>query len=128
MKVEVSDWFKYEQYPELKTGFKIKLADFIKHVTDFGLENLEGRNKSSDDVDTDNHNFVNDVKFAQDKKLWHYHIGIPSYDKTNGVGDYTSDYIIHYQKFDSYINIVHIDNHPFKFPEKHMFEKLRYEI
>lgn len=48
----------------------------MAHVRDFGLHDLVGRNKSSDNVPTDDPNWTAKVKYAQEHNLWHYHIGI----------------------------------------------------
>lgn len=37
-----------------------------------------------------------DKKFAQNKHLWHYHIGIPYYKKRHSKFK-TSDYVLHFQ-------------------------------
>lgn len=82
MIVIFSDWFKYEQYPHLNIGFKLKLNEFREAVLNDDMSVLKGRNKSSDDVDFDNNNFINDIKFAQQYNLWHYHLGIPKYEQS----------------------------------------------
>ncbi|WP_460036513.1 hypothetical protein [Mannheimia haemolytica] len=46
------------------------------------------------------------VAKAQKYSLWHYHIGIPEYDTSQGFGNYTSEYILHYVKGENFIQIV----------------------
>lgn len=58
---------------------RVKIAEFIFHVKTYGFDGLIGRNKSSDDVPTDDPNWLYKVKYVQTYRLWHYHIGIPSY-------------------------------------------------
>lgn len=108
---------RFKNYPE--TDRKI-IQDFIEHYEEHGFKGLPGRRKSSDDVDKDDRDFVRKVKYALDNKLYHYHIGIPEYDKTNARGDWTSEYIIHYQDISSYeIKILDYDRHPpFYLPKK----------
>lgn len=99
-----------------------KIFAFVKHVREFGLENLEGRNKPSSNVDTNDPNFLNKVRYATDNKLYHYHIGIPNYT-LSPKGDKTSKYVLHYVLVDvNTIKIVDMSEHPpFKMPsEKHL--------
>lgn len=94
-----------------------RIADFIEHVQLYGLTQLEGRNKKSDDVPKDNPNWLTKVKFAQQYDLWHYHIGIPNYDSGTAFGDRTSAYLLHYMLYDDRIKIVDFSDHPpFKLP------------
>lgn len=80
---------------------------------------MPGRNKNSDAVNKNNPNHDADVKFAHDNKLWHYHIGIKTYNTRNGYGKYTSEFVIHYQRFSDSVRIVKMDNHsPFALPRQ----------
>lgn len=90
---------------------KLVIANFIYHVQKFGFDGLKGRNKSSDDVPKDNPNWAKEVKHAQTHKLWHYHIGIPSYTQSDK-GDFTSEYILHYILEQDFIVIVDMSSHP----------------
>ncbi|EIC4352181.1 hypothetical protein LJS80_001116 [Salmonella enterica] len=74
-----------------------KIFSFIRHVQSKGLDGLEGRNKNSDNVPTDDPDFIAKVKIALEHKLWHYHIGITSYNRNKPYGDRTSEYILHYK-------------------------------
>ena len=67
-------WLK--NYPKAD---QMKIGLFVEHVKQFGLNNLQGRNKSSDNVPTDDLNWLQKVKYTQAYRLWHYHIGIPDY-------------------------------------------------
>lgn len=89
---------------------RIKIAQFIHHVEQHGLKGLQGRNKSSvpDNVHTKKERI--NYTYAQKHCLWHYHIGIPCYVGEHG--DMTSEYILHYQRFDENIVIVDLSTHP----------------
>jgi len=89
-----------------------KINEFVKHLSVHGFENLPGRNKPSDNVPTDDHEFIEKVKYAQDNNLHHYHIGIPHFDQSGEHGDWTSEYILHYMHLDSSIKIVDMGSHP----------------
>ncbi|PHM70397.1 hypothetical protein [Xenorhabdus kozodoii] len=98
---------------------KKKILAFIKHTQQNGLRELEGRNKSSDDVDKDDPFFPTKVKFAQQHKLWHYHIGVVEYDLSKPFGDRTSEYVLHYinQLVPDELKVVDFSGHPpFKMP------------
>ncbi len=58
------------------------IAEFIDHLKQYGFTGLEGRNKSSDEVPTDDPQWREKVAYAQQHNLWHYHIGIPNYQIT----------------------------------------------
>lgn len=51
-----------------------------------------------------------DFEYAQKYCLWHYHIGVPHY--VGEFGDMTSEYILHYQRFDDRIVLLDITAHP----------------
>ncbi len=88
-------------------------ADYLKQ---HGFTGLEGRNKPSHDVPTDDPDWREKVAYAQQHNLWHYHIGIPDYQIT-GRGDKVSEYILHYIKGDGWIKIVDFNRHPpFRLP------------
>lgn len=57
-----------------------KIRQFVDDVENNGLVNLQGRNKSSDNVPKDHPNFAQKVAYAKQHSLWHYHIGIPHYE------------------------------------------------
>ncbi len=91
----------YQNFPK---GDRQIINSFISHLVTQGFEGLEGRNKSSDNVPTDDPNFADKVAYAQQHNLWHYHIGIPCYE-TGNKGDKVSEYILHYVKGDNSIKI-----------------------
>lgn len=64
---------------------QLKILAFVRHVQAYGLMDLVGRNKSSDDVPRSNPNWLERVKYAQEHQLWHYHIGIPEYYGEDGI-------------------------------------------
>lgn len=90
---------------------QLKINAFVEHVKAHGLTNLHGRNKNSDNVPTDDPNWLTKVRYAQAHKLWHYHIGMPSYETATN-GEQVSEYILHYQRFDDEICIVAMTSHP----------------
>lgn len=90
---------------------QLKIRQFEKHVKQFGLTNLKGRNKSSDNVPTEDPNWRDKVAYAQKYQLWHYHIGIPDYSLANN-GDLVSEYLLHYILGDDFIKIVDLSPHP----------------
>ncbi|QIW16085.1 hypothetical protein A4G20_06945 [Pasteurellaceae bacterium RH1A] len=101
----------------------LKIWQFKEHLETYGFEHLAGRNKPSDEVPKDDPYWSKKVAIAQQYHLWHYHIGIPGYDKSKGFGNYTSEYILHYIKGDGFIKIVDFTAHPpFKLPSERYLE------
>lgn len=96
------------------------IGRFVLHLNSYGFEGLEGRNKPSDNVPFNDPDYVAKSEYAKEYNLWHYHIGIPHYDKSKPFGDRTSEYVLHYRKVDSTtIKIVDLSSHPpFKLPSK----------
>jgi len=106
-----------------------KVAEFIFYVEQHGLTGLPGRNKKSDHVPPPPPNHDALVEYAQRYKLWHYHAGFPSYRTDHGLGNYTSEGVIHYQRFPDRIRLVSITNHrSFRLSKENTFERLFYEI
>ena len=111
--------FLREDYPKLPSAeqkiISQFIADYCKHG--FTVPPLCGRNKSSADVPDDNKR-----NFALKYGLWHYHIGIPSYEMGNRLGDWTSVKIVNYMNRDATrdkkgkckanIKLVSIASHP----------------
>ncbi len=90
-----------------------KVAAFLTHLEIKGFLGLQGRNKKSNNPETDDLDFHQKATFAIEHKLLHYHIGIPEY-KQSPHGDLTSEYVIHYS-FDEakgYVDVICIDYHP----------------
>ncbi len=113
---------KFEEY--LKENFNDEdlevIGQFVYHVEHYGLEGLKGRNKKSDDIDTNDPNWLKKVRFVNHYNLWHYHIGINEtwygYSESSK-GDFTSEYVIHYMKEKDCIVLVYMSSHPpFKLP------------
>lgn len=88
-----------------------------------GFTNLEGRNKFSDDVSTDDPDFIAKVTFVNEHCLWHYHVGIHEYDPDTVHGDRTSMFVLHYKRNDpANISVNHLSPHPpFTLPTLEMF-------
>lgn len=110
MKVVFGETF-YQHFKNFPKSDQIKIMQFVDNVETYGLENLTGRNKSSDNVPTDDPNWLTKVRYAQQYKLWHYHIGIPNYETATN-GEQVSEYILHYQRFDNEIRLVSMSYHP----------------
>ena len=121
--VQISNYFR-ELFKTLPEEQRLKINSFIIHVQKYGLNDLEGRNKSSDQVPKGTPNKLNKIKYAQEHNLWHYHIGIPEYiDDGKQKGDKTSQYLIHYIKGDGFIKIIDFSSHPpFKLPKSEAME------
>ncbi len=100
----------------------VKIMDFINHLKINGFNDLEGRNKKSDNVPTDDPKWQHKVSYAQQHNLWHYHIGIPEY-KISESGDFVSEYILHYQLIGKRVKIVDFSAHPpFRLPSSSYLE------
>lgn len=110
MKVSLSEDFEAKMLNFPKADL-LKIAEFIQHVEQFGLTDLIGRNKNSNNVPTDDPNWLKKVQYAQQHKLWHYHIGIPYYQQATN-GDQVSEYILHYIRLDDEIKLVELSYHP----------------
>lgn len=96
----------------------LKVFSFVEHVKVQGLVNLEGRNKNSNNVPTDDPHFVAKVQRATEKKFWHYHIGIEQYKPGTAFGDRTSEWVLHYANHEpQFIRLAMLDFHPpFRLP------------
>ncbi|MDO9676726.1 hypothetical protein Q7267_09105 [Glaesserella parasuis] len=88
------------------------IVEFVEHIQNFGFTNLEGRNKSSDNVHKNDPHFAQKVKYARENHLWHYHIGILAFDLSKPFGDRTSEYVLHYQRVSDRVKIVDYSAHP----------------
>ncbi|MCK8044670.1 hypothetical protein MSG37_07220 [Shewanella sp. 1CM18E] len=101
----------------------IKVVTFISEYLANGWDgSLNGKNIHSENVPTDDPNWLKKVEYAQKHDLYHYHIGIPYYEISD---DYsTSEYVIHYKKIDNYhIKLVDLDYHnPMTLPKERYLE------
>ena len=100
-----------------------KIFNFASHVQQYGLVSLQGKNKRSDGFSNDDPQFAQKMALVKEYNLWHYHIGIPSYQNSL-VGEYkTSEYVLHYVRGDNHIKIVDLSRHPpFSLPSKDCLE------
>ncbi|MCY1281237.1 hypothetical protein D9M69_527660 [compost metagenome] len=122
--VELSDYFKsiFTNFPH---SDKEKIAGFIKHCQTHGFDGLPGKLKRSTDVPGQDPEYHVKVQFARENYLWHYHIGIPTYERLNPLSNVlTSRYVLHFQRFpgDKVIRILDLDDHdPMTLPKlRHM--------
>lgn len=114
MKVAFADSFA-QNFLQFDDDVRDAIMNFVIHIETHGLHKLAGRNKSSalpnPHTKRQQANFI----YAQKHCLWHYHIGIPQYVGEDG--DMTSEYIVHYQRFDDEIVLIDLDFHlPFTLP------------
>ncbi|WP_066804284.1 hypothetical protein [Moraxella oblonga] len=86
------------------------ILTFVFYVRQHGLKGLTGRNKSSVPINPRTKKEQANFEYAQKHCLWHYHIGIPHY--VGDDGDKTSQYILHYQRFDDRIVLLALSAHP----------------
>jgi len=111
---------RYQSFPPKN---RKKISSFLVHVMKNGFDGLEGRNKFSDDVSTDDPEFVIKVKFVREHCLWHYHIGIHEYEPDTDFGDRTSMFVLHYSRMAAnVVRVAHMSPHPpFTLPTLNMF-------
>lgn len=91
-----------------------KVAIFLQNYLAYGFNPnvLKGKLVNSDNVPTSDPDWLKKVQYAQQHKLYHYHIGIPFY-QDSGKGYYTSEYVVHFQKLsDTHIKLVDFSYHP----------------
>lgn len=110
MNVDYSECFK-QYLKNFPVNDQLKIKAFVEHIQQYGFDGLVGRNKSSDNVPKDAPNWLAKVSYAQQHRLWHYHIGIPFYEMAYN-GEQVSEYILHYMRFDDSIKLVALSYHP----------------
>lgn len=108
MKVIFSEDFQ-QRLLQFDNDKRQAVLQFVAHVKQHGLKGLAGRNKSSTLPNPFTKRQKADFEYAQKNCLWHYHIGIPHY--VGEYGDMTSEYILHYQRFDDRIVLLDITAH-----------------
>lgn len=127
--LELTDYCK-DKLKDFPIAAKRKVRKFMDEFLNGGfqaidncfIESYKVRNKNSDDVNKNDNDFVEIVKFVLKHKLWHYHAGFYNinneYPIDNGYKlsdkkDLVSQWLIHYQKLsDSHIVLVDIMAHP----------------
>lgn len=109
MRVIFANWLT-QNFLSLDDAVRLAIAEFAVHVEQQGLRGLKGRNKSSA-VPSTTKKGIERFKFAQKYCLWHYHLGVPEYVEQSD-GNFTSAMIVHYIRFDEFIVLVDIAEHP----------------
>lgn len=90
------------------------LGSLTLYIEANGFEGLPGRNKSSNDFPR---SFLGKKRMIEEdfvlkNKLWHYHVGYLCYRTINKRGDWTSDFVVHYQNLsEEEIRFVHYSSH-----------------
>jgi hypothetical protein len=111
MIVETSEFF-LNKIKSFSNEDKLKIMNFINHIKVNAFQDLVGRRKHSREVPEGTKDMQEKIDKANLHNLWHYHIGIPNYDTSGGIGDYTSEYVLHYTVKSRKVLIVDINNHP----------------
>lgn len=109
MQVKTSHYFE-GLYLTLDIATQRAIALFVSHVEEYGLHGLQGRNKSSADIAPTTKKNLEKIRYAQKHCLWHYHLGVPYY--LGEQGDMTSQYVLHYSRYDEFIILIDVVSHP----------------
>lgn len=105
------------QMQSLKDEELILIGDFVSSIRQSGYDSLPGRNKPSTGVSKKHANRIKLIQYAIHNRLWHYHVGYALYDKSRKFGDWTSEYVVHYQKGGKEARFVDYGSHPpFRLP------------
>lgn len=119
--VELSDFFS-ACFKNYSPDDQLKIVKFIQHCQANSLNGLPGKLKPSTDVPGTDPEYYAKVQYARDHYLWHYHIGIPDYERLNPFSKVlTSRYVLHFQRFpgNKVIRIVDLDDHrPMTLPRR----------
>ncbi|EPV0699026.1 MULTISPECIES: hypothetical protein [Klebsiella] len=96
------------------TGDELMLIGiFIFQFSNNGFSALPGRNKASTGVSKKHVNRIKLIQYAIKNNLWHYHVGHIKYNQAKSFGDWTSEYVVHYQKLNNNsIRLVSYSKHP----------------
>lgn len=76
----------------------VLIGNFTSSLKSSGYSGLPGRNKPSTGVSKNYADRERLVQYAIKNRLWHYHVGHVEYNKQKTFGDWTSEYVIQYQK------------------------------
>lgn len=90
---------------------KLKVADFVQVYQAHGLDRTQHPGRISPswmNLQPSHPNYA----YTQNNFLWHYHIGLPRYTKSQ-YGDYTSDWVLHFQWVGqgSHIDLLELSTH-----------------
>lgn len=104
-----------ERYPPKDVQL---ILDFIMHYREHGLYGWKGKYASSSRVPLHYPNREEIIHKAQYYHLWHVHIGIPTWVKSQFGNYYVSDWVLHFKRNSSYkITLLELDSHnPMKLP------------
>lgn len=111
LKVEISTYLEV-QIDKLCNEDRRIVFSLIAELQRDGFDRLPGLLKPSNSVNKDQHDWLERVSLANQYNLWHYHIGIPRYDKDKPRGRWTSSKVIHLIPEDGKVTLVSIDDHP----------------
>lgn len=89
------------------------IGNFTSHFIKNGFSALPGRNKPSTGVSEKYYGRIKLIQYALTNKLWHYHVGHIKYNQAKAFGDWTSEYVVHYQKLNNKsIRLISYSKHP----------------
>ena len=117
--VNLDEDFEYFLFQNLKSQESLvtSVYAFQEHLETYGFTGLVGRNKKSYNENINDPNRESDNRYVDLKNLWHYHLGIPSYNKSGGLGKWTSSYVLNYTRNNDLICFFSVEKHPpFKLP------------
>lgn len=97
-----------------------KIVDFILHFQVNGFKGWKGKYASSSRVPLNYPNREDIIFKAEFYNLWHVHIGIPLWKKSQFGDYYVSDWVLHFKKESEYkIILLELDSHnPMKLPSE----------
>ncbi|WP_404408547.1 hypothetical protein LG272_10970 [Pseudidiomarina marina] len=107
-----------QQFGNFPPDDQDKILDFIEHYQSYGFSGLCGKNVPSTRIPPETDNFEELYSFAQFYALWHYHIGIPTYETSYFEQYLTSEWLLHYRRMQrTEIRLVDLSYHPpFRMP------------
>lgn len=117
--VDFSDTFLLYYSERFSDKTLTNIDSFIEHVEANGVRGWKGKVSPSDRVPEQAKNRQRIIEHAKEHKLWHAHIGEPTF-KDSYYGNYkVSDWVLHFQYFNNYeIKLLELGQHnPMILPE-----------